>query len=178
MRLRDYAQEYLYAYSADGVVEPREQVFQLQRAVRRDLHEWLRDHFASGPEGQRDAAFLGLDPGRSFEVHAARFALRATPDGSVEPQTLIGILQERTEPIDPDDPNGPAMPFEGGCTIVGDLRRQAIRYCIRKNVTSGARLAAQQAFAMSRRDAPRATYFGGDPPGTDAEPFAALHRGL
>ena len=45
-------------------------------------------------------------------------------------------------------------------------------------MNSGARLAAQQAFAMSRRDAPRATYFGGDPLGIDTEPFAALHRGL
>ncbi len=178
VRLREYAQEYLYAYSAEGIVEPREQVFQLQRAVRRDLHAWLRDHFASGAEGQRDAAFLGLDAGRSFEVHTARFALRATPDGGVEPQTLIGILQERTEPVDPRDPSGPTMRFEGGCTIVGDLRRQAIRYCIRKNLNSVTRLGIQQTFAMSLRDSPRETYFNGDPLGVDAEPFAALHRGL
>jgi len=70
------------------------------------------------------------------------------------------------------------MAFEGGSTIVADLRRLKIRYCIRKNVTSAARQARQQAFAASRLESTRATYLGSGTILDDAEPFAVLHRGV
>ena len=68
------------------------------------------------------------------------------------------------------------MPFEGGCTLVADLRRLRIRYCIRKKVTSTAREERQQAYASSREGGSR-VYFGGADPLSDPEPFAAMHRG-
>jgi hypothetical protein len=80
-------------------------------------------------------------------------------------------------PVDPADVHGPTMPFEGGCTIVADLRRLKIRYCIRKRATSAARLLRQQQAAIAHLDTPRASYMGASFDDT-TEPFAALHRGL
>ena len=59
-------------------------------------------------------------------------------------------------------------------TLVGDLRKLKIRYCIRKNTRSTTRQARQQVFAAQAMDALRSTYFDGEP----AESFAALHRGM
>ena len=92
-------------------------------------------------------------------------------------QLLATVLQERRVPADAADPRGPSMTFEGGATIVADLRRRQIRYCIRKSLSSERRLARQQEFAIARRESLRATYFGEDVEGTK-EPFAALHRGI
>ncbi len=172
-RLQPYASDFLFSLSGD-TTEPRERVFHLQRELRRDLHEWLKEHFATHADGLNDARFLGLDPQRAFEVHSARFALRPTPDGDIDTQVLIGITQETAIPSDPSVPGSPLMPFEGGCTLVGDLRKLKIRYCIRKNVRSVGRQGRQQAFAARSMGALRSTYFDSDA----AESFAALHRGM
>jgi subtilisin family serine protease len=175
-RLQPYASDFLFAQSS-GLTEPRENVFHLQRELRRELHDWLADHFADHADGLDDAAFLGIDPDPTlgFEVHTARFALRPGPDGDIDAQLLLGLIQEKDIPVDASVPGGRTMPFQGGSTIVGDLRRLKIRYCVRKNVLSTARQARQQAFALDSLNTPRTTYFGMD---AVAEPFAAMHRGL
>ncbi len=175
-RVRNYAQQFLFAQGGDDVPEPREQVFHLQRGMRRELHEWLAHHFATHADGPSDALFLGVEPGLSFEVHTARFALRPSPDGYIDPQFLVGLLQTRTIPIDPTRPAAGGMPFEGGATIVADLRRLKIRYCIRKRMTSLTRQQRQQAFTAGRIESSRATYLGARAVIASAEPFAALHR--
>ena len=175
-RVRDFAQRFLFAQGDEP--ESRERTFDLQYELRRSLHRWLARHFKHHPDGKNDAEFLGLDHTKSFEVHTARFLLRPSPDGYIDPQFLVGILQERRVPIDPERPGSRLMPFEGGCTLVADLRRLRIRYCIRKNVTSETRQARQQAFARSREVGSRVTYFGPADPLSEAEPFAAMHRGV
>ncbi|HUQ87899.1 MAG TPA: S8 family serine peptidase [Vicinamibacterales bacterium] len=172
-RLHPYASDFLFSHIGD-TTEPRERVFHLQRELRRDFHEWLKEHFATHAEGLNDARFLGLDPHHAFEVHTARFALRPTPDGDIDTQVLIGITQESSIPSDPSVPGSPLMPFEGGCTLVGDLRKLRIRYCIRKNVRSPMRQARQQVFAAQSMSELRSTYFDGE----STETFAALHRGM
>jgi len=173
-RVRDFAQKFLFAQGDEP--ESRERTFRLQYDLRLSLHRWLAGHFKRHADGKKDAEFLGLDPGKSFEVHTARFVLRPSPDGYIDPQFLVGILQERRIPIDPERPGAGLMPFEGGCTLVADLRRLRIRYCIRKKVTSAAREERQQAYARAREGSSR-VYFGGADPLSDAEPFAAMHRG-
>ncbi len=176
-RLRAHAQAYMYAESGGSRTEPRAKLFDLEQRVRHDLHGWLSTHLRSGAAGRRDAAFLGLDPSHPFEVHGARFAHRAGPDGNIEPQLLVSLLQQVPVPIDPADPAGGTMAFEGGCTIVADLWHRRIRYCIRKHVGSVDRLRRQQAFAARTAAATARLYFAGHP--DDAgEPFAALHRGV
>jgi hypothetical protein len=174
-RVRDYAQRFLFAQGDEP--DSRERTFLLQYELRRALHQWLAGHFVNHPDGPGDAAFLGVDPNGHFEVHTARFSLRPSPDGYIDPQFLVGILQERPIAVDPQRPAAGTMPFEGGCTIVADLRRLAIRYCVRKSVASANREQRQQAFAQAREESSYATYFGVSGPLGEAEPFAAIHRG-
>jgi subtilisin family serine protease/quinol monooxygenase YgiN len=158
----------------------RETQFQVSRAMRAAMHEWLARHFEQGTAGEADARFLGLSPGRDgtyeFEVHALRVANRVGPDGDLLRQMVLEVLQEREEPVDPADPAGEKIVVEGGCTIIADLQRLAVDYCIRKNVASKNRLARQREFANELGvTSLYATYFGaGSPLG---EPVAALHRG-
>ncbi len=170
--LRRYAEDHTYT-------ESREATFHLERAMRLQIHQWLREHFAESAAGGADAAYLGLDPGRGFEVRSARIACTARPDGGVNPQLLLSLLQRQPVPADPADPSGPQMMFEGGCTLVADLRSCRIRYCIRKDSGSEGRLSRQRAYAAASFGARRAVYFGAPRLGEDAvEPFAAIHRGL
>jgi hypothetical protein len=86
----------------------RETQFQVSRAMRAAMHEWLARHFEQGTAGEADARFLGLSPGRDgtyeFEVHALRVANRVGPDGDLLRQMVLEILQEREEPVDPRGP--------------------------------------------------------------------------
>ncbi len=174
-QLRGEVLQYVFAQSHDDKSE-RQTLFDLQRSVRKKLHYWLDAHFKKGNRG--DAEYMGLDPDRNFEVHTARFALRSKPDGGVVPQLLVTVLQSLEVPADASDPNGAKIIFEGGSSIVADLRRKVIKYCIRKNLKSRSRLAQQQDFAMARLTSARATYVNTDPDHPEREPFALLHRGL
>ena len=80
-RLQARSREYLFEQSSTGEPESRAEVFTQQRNLRLQLHAWLQRHFARGSAGAQDAEFLGLDRATPFEVHSARFVLRATPDG-------------------------------------------------------------------------------------------------
>ena len=173
MGLRRFATGSVYAKS-------REEVFALQRQMRAALHDMLDEHFRKGGRaGARDARFLGVDTGRKFEVHTARFANRVSPDGEMEPQLLVGLLQDTRVPVDRDDPRGPKMLFEGGCTVIANLRTASVQYCIRKSQTSRDRRERQQEFAVRGLASLRSTYLGNDPVCEDcAEPFAMIHRGL
>jgi hypothetical protein len=170
---------HLRAYADDqSYTESREANFHLERAMRLQIHEWLKEHFALGEIGRSDAAYLGLDPESGFEVRSARIAFRTSPDGGMIPQLLLQILQRKIVPSSPGDPYGAKMWFEGGCTIVADLRTRQIRYCIRKDSNSAGRLQRQQKFAADAPGSRRAVYFGA--PSLHAEitePFAAIHRG-
>ena len=117
-------------------------------------------------------------------IHS-RFTLRrgisSAPDGGISPQLVIGILQSATRPVDPKDPAGPEMAFEGGCVIIADLYQGKLRYCIRKDLSSSDRLERQQAFANREFASLRSTYLGKRPlqahaDGSDNEPFALIHR--
>jgi hypothetical protein len=68
--------------------------------------------------------------------------------------------------------------FEGGCTVIADLRNRRIKYCIRKNVMSESRMERQRAFAIESRETLRAVYFSSlDAQDETREPFAIMHRG-
>ncbi len=169
-RLREFAERQGYLHS-------REDLFNTERGMRQTIHGWLVEHFAAGDEAQRDAVYLGLKPGERFEVRAARIAQRVGPDGQMIPQLLLSLLQETSIPVNPDDPNGPQMPFEGGSVVIADLRARRIKYCIRKNLTSASRQDRQRGFAVAASASLRATYLGAGPFDNHDEPFAALHRG-
>jgi hypothetical protein len=166
--------KYVFAQS-HGEITERRTLFDLQRLVRRKTHNWLDAYFKRG--GHADAEYMGLDPSKKFEVHAARFALRSKPDGGVVPQFLVTVLQADEVAADGKDPNGPRMVFEGGSSIVADLRRRVVKYCIRKNLKSKPRLSQQQGFCMQQMTNARSTYNNTNPDHAEREPFALLHRG-
>lgn len=166
--------EYVFAQSQAEVTE-RRTLFDLQRTVRKKIHNWLDNYFKKG--GRADAEYMGLDPNKKFEVHASRFALRTKPDGGVVPQLLVTVLQADNVSADATDPNGPSMIFEGGSSLVADLRRRVVKYCIRKNLKSQNRLAQQQGFCMAQITNARSTYVNTNPDNPEREPFALLHRG-
>ncbi len=168
-KLRDHALLHVHARS-------REEVFYLARAMRLDMHDWLEDHFAASGTSGQDAEFLGLDPKvGSFEIHSLRVANRVSPDGDLLRQVIIEILQDKEVAVHPEDPNGEKTVVEGGCTVVADLQRLRINYCIRKNLASKGRLARQQQYvARFGSGSLHATYFGND--AALREPVASLHR--
>lgn len=170
-RMRRHAHRQLYA-------DTREEIFKEERAARGRLHALLKAHFASGDGGAADAAFLGLDPGLSFEVHAAHLATRAGPDANMRLQLIVQLTQKISLPRDEQDPLAGEMLFHGGATVVVDLKEPRIAYCIRKPVGSTTRRPRQRAFLAEFGQAGgRATYFGATEPGCTREPFALLHRG-
>lgn len=173
-RTRGWTTDHLYTDS-------RAEIFRRQREMRIDLHNWLAWHIKTDRDGKQDATFLGLDPTLPFEVHSARIAFRTSPDGGTSPQLLLSLLQSTKKPVDSGDPRGPQMSFEGGSTIVADLRTLKVCYCIRKPLRPGSRLLRQQEFALREFDSLQATYLGlraldSDSAHVSKEPFAFIHR--
>jgi hypothetical protein len=161
--LRDDAKKLLYA-------ESREDIFNLTRQMRIQIHKWLMEHFDESPDGPRDGAYMGLQvvPGRPTrcEVRAARVANRIGPDGNMLPQFVIELLQKRPGVQ-------PGSWFHGGCTLIVDLHSLNIRYCIRKAISSRSREDREAAFHAAKEPSLRDTYFGSV---HQAEPFALMHR--
>ena len=169
------AQEHLFA-------QTRREIFERERLARAQIHEWLTERFASAHGGADDAQFLGLEPNGSFEVHAAHLAVRSDGNGESRYQLVVMLTQMRTVPLTEapgaNGLDGQTMSFEGGATVIIDLKSRRIEYCIRKPVVSATRLARQRDFIdESRGSSLHATYFGAVNPDTVTEPFALLHRG-
>ncbi|WP_083842757.1 S8 family serine peptidase [Schlesneria paludicola] len=171
--LRRVSMKTLYACS-------RKEIFTIERTMRMDIHRTLETHFHNSDGiGLSDAQLLGIDPEKSFEVHTARIAFRPRPDGGISPQVLIGLIQSTKKPVDPSDPFGPDMNFEGGCSLVADLYAGELKYCIRKRLNGATRLADQQSLASREFSLLRSTYFGKralSQSNGENEPFALVHR--
>ena len=174
--LREPAEQQLYA-------DTRREIFDIERQTRIVLHARLKKHLHESARGAADARFLGLEPGHGtddpkgykFEVHSTHVATRAGPDGDLRLQAVVQLTQGRplADRWNVED-DGTTL-FEGGCTLVADLRKPEISYCIRKPVGSKTREARQGSYLRATGSGLRATYFG--PPHRSREPFALLHRG-
>ena len=124
----------------------------------------------------------------AIDVTALRPARRIGPDGQQLVDLIIEIVQRRWEPQGPPDGAGqPSVPpilagtpggfwFRGGCTVVFDLQQRRMRYCIRKDIRSTARLQRQREF-LTRGSMPslQGTYFGRLEQEPAGEAFAFLH---
>ena len=179
----------------------RAAIYQHQRRVQLELHEWMRKQFEDNPE---IAAEWGLNVSESapmsirrdrrtdckkpslpkFDVHSVRRCRRIGPDEQERVDILIEVIQRRDGYLDENDQaaadagqplaGGPDFTFRGGATLIIDPRAGRIRYAIRKSVCNTARLAANREFEATRGGALglRANYF------RDAgNPFPLLHTG-
>lgn len=184
--LRDYVR------STIGIRRDRRTAFQDERTICAKLHGVILNQPASRMEQFEETTGLVLTPERIppglrtkedgvpvFEVHAARPARRAGPDGDKVDQIVITITQSRKLPIDPARPatENNEFTFRGGCTIILDLDTLELQYAIRKRITSENRIRRQREFLMGNAGASlRATYFNDPLRDTGGEPFAFLHR--
>jgi hypothetical protein len=171
----------------------RQKVWREMQESCREIHGWLVSEEVRGIAAHFGLA-LGQDAPRSidrgkdglplFEVHSVRPARRLGPDGQTLTDLVIEITQKRRgylnpvwqEKVDKGEIDPPPHDFwlRGGCTVLVDLDRGAVRYCIGKGIVSDARLATQRAFVRSS-GSPQATYFGDPRRREQAEPFAMLH---
>ncbi|MFL6195699.1 MAG: hypothetical protein ACJ75H_16095, partial [Thermoanaerobaculia bacterium] len=174
----------------------RRKIWEQMQKSGRAIHTWL----LSEPVRAIAASFglaLGTGAPRSiergkdglplFEVHSVRPARRLGPDGQTLTDLVIEITQRRHGYINPQvqekvDKGEIAPPpcdfwFRGGCAVLVDLDRGAVRYCIGKGMLSDSRLSSQRAFARTTTSL-QATYFGAPRGWENAEPFAMLHRSL
>ena len=152
-RIGHHLREYVQA--TFGVRRNRREVYESERNIRAKLHEVIRQHPIELMDQFEETTGLVLQPERVpaglkireggvpvFEVHAARPARRAGPDGDSVHQMVLTMTQRRRVPI---DPSGPAnidneFWFRGGCTVILDLDTLELQYAIRKRITSEARL--------------------------------------
>lgn len=121
-----------------------------------------------------------------IEVHSARIARRAGPEGQETHQLIIHMTQKRRgydDPIDQEkadagDPaflaRAPDFWFRGGATIHIDLRDGKLIRIIRKNVCDDKRLAAQRDFRTGKTSGQTTSSRAN----ANLEPFAFLHRSL
>jgi hypothetical protein len=170
---------------------------------RKRFHSWLlrdrhlregRDEFlglsleADAPSGIRRNA-----TGPVFEVHSIRPCQRIGPDGQVLRDTVVEIVQKRLGFFDEaeqcrvdKDPAIAVDPklykrakarsdfeFRGGCTLIIDPDSGDIRYCIKKPIFEGERLAKEREFRQGPfGDKVGGIYLADDRTGN---PFAFLH---
>lgn len=128
----------------------------------------------------------GLSPAPKIEVHSARIARRAGPDGQEVHQLIVQVTQARRgyddraeqQKADAGDEatlaRDPDFWFRGGATIHVDLRDGRLVRIIRKNVCDNARLETQRRFRVGDATG-RSVGFRG--PG-EREPFAFMHRSM
>ncbi len=168
---------------------PRAQLYERQRDACRILHGRLKDTTRElGQELGLDVTSFSSEGQPTYEVHSVRPARRVGPDGQVLADMVVEITQWRRGYFDPDiqrqvddgslSPAPPAdFPFRGGCTLLIDLDRGQVRYCITKNISSQERLERQRAYLADQGvTSLRAAYFGSLLRQEAKEPFALIHR--
>jgi Subtilase family len=173
----------------------RHQILRLQEDNRLRLWRRLKKAFEGDPSLYGE---LGLLPGvprydregnvkeerpapsGTFEVHSVRPARRATPDGTLAPNTVVAVITQR-QAVRVEGSNR-FFWFRGGATLIIDPREghEKIRYSIIKNSGSKTRRDLQaKMIKETTLSSLRALYFGGREGGGRAdafgEPFAMTH---
>ncbi len=159
--LRKYAEDCTYAGT-------REQLHEVTERHREDVKKRLVEACQDSPPFRRR---LGLDEG-PFEVDGLRRAMRARPNGRVDPEVIVSLTQER--PATADDPAGTGSRL-GGVTIIINVNDDAKipRYLVVKGMADDDRVDAMDRFAVANAADPlRALYLA---PADRKDRFAALH---
>ncbi|MEM9065193.1 MAG: S8 family serine peptidase [Planctomycetota bacterium] len=174
--LADHSGELLRTAHRFDSLRTRKDVFIAEHEMCKALETWLREYAVPRTSDATEIMalrdLLGIDPHGPFSIRGARFTNRVGPDGNVQREMIVSILQEREMHL-----RGTSTKFYGGCTLVLDLSGGAIKYCVRKNARSGSRESRQRAFMLSDEESLRRVYFS-EEDDTNSEPFALLHKGF
>jgi hypothetical protein len=151
----------------------REELFELMRTKRADLHKYLEDKL------DVDSAILsGINPKLKFEVHSIRPSMRIDWNEQPRLQWVIELTQRIPQYADTAAEGIGAAPdyyFRGGCTLLVDADTGKVRYSVKKPLND-ARKEKQRRFLLEEgNESLAATYFG-DVTTEGNEPFAMLHR--
>jgi len=135
--LRKYAEDCTYAGT-------REQLHEVTERHREDVKKRFDQACKDSPPFRRR---LGLDDG-PFEVDGLRRAMRARPNGRVDPEVIVSLTQER--PATADDPPGAGSRL-GGVTIIINVNDDAKipRYLVVKGMADDDRVGAMERFALA-----------------------------
>ena len=172
--LRMFAEESRYAQGK------REELFKISTRGRATLHAQIPKVLAELQPAMREKVgkLLGvtLAEGQTFEVHVLRVANRVHQGGTTVSQVIVEITQSRNRYVDEDSPN-PKQPFwfRGGCTLVVDLDKPAIRYAIVKDATDPERF--KQQCKYFKEGSKGVAFFRHQQMASGAEPFWLLHSG-
>ncbi len=152
--LRDFARKH-------PAFDDREEIFkctwECKLELKQKLDEILRERHAAA---HLTAAF-GLDQQLDFSIETLRLAQRIGPDGNLDPQIIVSIVQSIPARA------GLGM-FNGGANIIADVNHGIVRYCVTKNMKSEGRQqrTAKYLSGLARQMTERVQ-----------EPFALLHAG-
>ena len=189
----------------------RSTIFDNANNSQKKLHKWLED---LTPDELLEATTITIDKDApksiyrkrsteipAFEVHSVRPAHRVGPDGNAINELVIEITQRRRGYFDPetqrkadsetiDDP--PDFIFRGGCTLLVDMEKAEVRYCIYKRILSENRLSRMREYVAGEGGMNLYSDYQGSPHSTFyrrinemvqkdmdinlLEPFAILHR--
>jgi hypothetical protein len=194
-----------------GLYTDREEIYQHCKNASRYLHRLLHEEKAQGAvkaanlvlEADRKEAFYKeRNKVPTLEIHSIRPTRRVGPDGQIESDLIIEITQRRRGYFDEDDQikadSGEkfAKPadfiFRGGCTIIVDIERGLVKYCIYKRIASENRLKRMRRYLNGDINASAFSSYYGYPHREfhkkylrmwkegqmRFEPFAFLHRSL
>ena len=143
----------------NGYASTREDLFQQTEKGKKDLKKEL-DQILKDPAIANNLSMaLGLNPKLDYTIERFRISQKISPNGDLNPQIIVAITQEL--PL-PDS----IVPFRGGATLIADLRRSVIRYCVTKNIGSDERQKRQISYTSKLTETSRYS---------SREPFALLH---
>jgi hypothetical protein len=100
---------------------------------------------------------------------------RISPNGRLAVELVVEFLQQRKEPLFPDDPKSPSFTFRGGSTVIFDHKGQ-VRYVIQKRLDNATRLARQREYHLRLADGSALSPYL-TTPRVEQLDFAAVHRG-
>ena len=127
----------------------------------------------------------------SFSVENLWLASRITPDDKIVNHVILTLMQRRGIIGDLDenntfsvkgyfDPSTPATDggfiFRGGATLIFDLDRMLLKYVIKKDITSQARMEQQFRWAVGRPGAGTSAYFSDRTLAALSGPFSFMHN--
>jgi hypothetical protein len=190
----------------------RAEIYQQCRKANQYLHRLFHDEDARDAvkaanlilDADRNEAFYTDQQGiPTLEVHSIRPTQRVSPDGQIASDLIIEVTQRRKGFLDEADQKqadsgeaGDLVPdfiFRGGCTIIVDVEKARVKYCVYKRITSENRLKRMRRFLNGDLNpSPYASYYGyphrefykqqytqeGATGQIRFEPFAFLHHSL
>jgi hypothetical protein len=193
-----------------GLYTDREEIHRHCLKANRRLHRLFCEEKA---QPAVEAAKLVLDPDRkeafyrdrnevpALEVHSIRPTRRVGPDKQIVSDLVIEMTQRRKGYYDEKDQKEadsgnefdkpPDFIFRGGCTMLVDIEKAWVKYCIYKRISSETRLKRMRRYLTGNINPSRYSSYYGYPhreyfnqkyakDGKDEklhfEPFALLHR--